>query len=451
MALVKVVWIYLWFFLSASISLNSVVASANNDTGNKRLPPTCQAPTSWTRPFLVALVADPQIGWNQDGYNSERLFQEASTHLKRLQPDLILVAGDLIQTPGREHQYQIVKSILNDMEIPYFVISGNHDVKQNLDSLNEFVNWWNLSYYWYTLRHYNTLFVMMESTILRARDDQDADSEVRQLAWEELEWLKKTLHQASRDSAVDHVIPILHHPLAIRRLDEGDRKQNMPQRVRQDLITIFESYSNHISMVLAGHFHDSARVRDQTSGIDYITYPSTGVILGNRPREPSGFALLEIDGTTLQEAYYGYGDMPKSRPESDNAGFVVTYPSGAQLVLDSTVCIEWTSSSMANKVRLEYSVSNDDNDNDDAWQVIAESVPNEGAFSWKVPSDTSTLASSHLLKVRISSVYNTSVFGISSEPNRLVSVDDVAAATGGVGKDATLPATTSPMMINVWP
>ena len=52
--------------------------------------------SEWERPFVFMILADPQIGWNKDKYNSEELFREASKHVQKLQPEFLIILGDLI-------------------------------------------------------------------------------------------------------------------------------------------------------------------------------------------------------------------------------------------------------------------------------------------------------------------------------------------------------------------
>jgi len=46
--------------------------------------------------FFVGVLADPQVGWNKDDYNSLDLLRQAAELLVSLQPDLLLVAGDMM-------------------------------------------------------------------------------------------------------------------------------------------------------------------------------------------------------------------------------------------------------------------------------------------------------------------------------------------------------------------
>lgn len=133
--------------------------------------------------------------------------------------------------------------------------------------------------------------------------------------------------------------------------------------------------------------------------------------------------------------------MPESRPEFDDANFIITHPSGEELVMGSLICITWTSYSMANKVRLDYSVINDDDGS--SWQLITESALNQGSFRWRVPSLVSQ--TSRRVRVRVSSAYDDSLFGISPAANRLVSLEEaVGTVTPAISpsSEATLQPST---------
>ena len=367
---------------------------------------------------MALLLADPHIGRDiADDVTCEDHFRIAASHAKRLQPDLIFVPGDLTQNFADETQSQILQSILEETQIPYHVVAGNTDVRSRprLSLLNAFVEQWQLPYYWYTVEHYNTLFVMLDSNILRNRDNPEVDPDVAALAWEELDWLASTLEQGQ--DQYQHIVPISHHPLAIEELNEDDDWSNTPQNVRKDIVDIYQQYPDTVTHVLAGHLHDSARI--QTGSQQFVTYPAATFMLGERPREPSGFAILTVDGSTFDERYYGYDDLPRRRPESDNPGFLITFPSGQDdLIMGSKVCISWTSTSMSNYVRLEYSM-----DNGTTWSLVEDNVPNQGVFPWTIPASSPRQGSSsnnnQLLLVSVSSVYDGNIYAVSQEPNRI--------------------------------
>ena len=404
------------------------------------------ASSSWTRPFLVALLTDPHMGaldCSPEGLDCEALVRTAATHVKRLQPDLILWAGDLLQDREDEESYETMKDILEDMShsgaIPYYVIPGNTDVGSvpTLQRLNNFQEQWQLPYYWYTVEYYDTRFLMLDSNILRNRDNTDeAEEDIVQLAREELEWLEATLDEASSTGEFTHVIAIAHHPLAVQSLTEDTSSENTPYGVRLALASIYQQHIGTLKLVLSGHLHYAGRFGGQTPQQQYVSYPATTFILGERPRDdPSGFALLTIDGDRLEEQYYGYNDMPVNRPESEEPGFEITFPSGElNLLADSQICITWTSQSMTNYVRLDYSL-----DAGQSWSLIADQVPNEGVCPWTLPP----LQQAAQFLVRISSVHDSSIFAVSPEPSQIVLLENNDDITGENDDEDELTTTTN--------
>lgn len=418
-----------------------VLASGSMANSSFNYPDWCSPPaasssssSSWTRPFLVALLADPHMGAERcspEGLDCEALVRTAAAHVERLQPDLILWAGDLLQDRQDEESYERLKSILEDMShsgssdhtIPYHVIPGNTDVGSlpTLERLDAFREQWQLPYYWYTVEYYNTLFVMLDSNILRNRDNDEVDEDIVELAWEELGWLDATL-QASSTGVFTHAIAIAHHPLAVQELGEATSRENTPRQVRLDLASIYQQHLDTVKLVLSGHLHYAGRIGGQTPLQQFVSYPATTFILGEEPRGPPGFALLKVDGNRLDEQFYGYNDMPFNRPESEKPGFEITFPSGEKnLVVDSQICITWTSQSMTNYVRLQYSL--DDGQN---WSLIAEQVPNVGVFPWTIPllPSSSTHQQAAQFLVRISSVNNQSIASVSQEPSQIIVVEN---------------------------
>jgi len=418
-------------FLLIVLASGSVLANSFNYPDWCSPPASSSSSSPWTRPFLVALLTDFHMGAERcspEGLDCEALIRTAATHVKRLQPDLILWAGDLLQNDRDEESYERLKSILEDMSrsggdhtTPNYVIPGNTDVGSlpTLERLNAFQERWNLPYYWYTVEYYNTLFVMLDSNVLRNRDNDEADEDIVELAWEELGWLETTL-QGSATGGFTHVVAIAHHPLAVQDLDEATSRENTPRQVRLDLASIYQQHLDTVKLVLSGHLHYAGRIGGQTPLQQYVSYPATTFILGERPRGPPGFALLKVDGNGLDEQFYAYNDMPLNRPESEKPGFEITIPSiENNLAVDSQICITWTSQSMTNYVRLEYSL-----EDGQSWSLLADQVPNVGVFPWTVPSSFSTQQQAAPFLVRISSVYNQSISSVSQEPSQVIVEND---------------------------
>ncbi|MCU0437595.1 MAG: metallophosphoesterase [Raineya sp.] len=54
-------------------------------------------------------------------------FEKVLTHIQLQLPDLLVVSGDICYDIGDESTYKEVKQRLDQLQIPYYVVSGNHD------------------------------------------------------------------------------------------------------------------------------------------------------------------------------------------------------------------------------------------------------------------------------------------------------------------------------------
>ncbi|MDQ0569983.1 Icc protein [Variovorax paradoxus] len=86
--------------------------------------------------MLIAQLSDPHIrpeGVLYQGVaDSNRMFSEALAHVHALdrRPDLLLITGDLVDE-GRPEEYAMVRELLSASLIPFLVIPGNHDHREN--------------------------------------------------------------------------------------------------------------------------------------------------------------------------------------------------------------------------------------------------------------------------------------------------------------------------------
>jgi 3',5'-cyclic-AMP phosphodiesterase len=84
-----------------------------------------------TRPYLLVQLSDPHIGaeW-ADGDSVDGLAAAVGCVL-RLQPDAVLVSGDL-SDHASDAEYDLVRNLLAPLEAPLYVLAGNHDDRSAL-------------------------------------------------------------------------------------------------------------------------------------------------------------------------------------------------------------------------------------------------------------------------------------------------------------------------------
>ena len=86
--------------------------------------------------MLIAQLSDVHVRPEGERYkgvaDSNRMLQDAIEHLHGLDrpPDLVLVTGDLVDE-GRPDEYANAVRLLDALAIPYLVLPGNHDDREN--------------------------------------------------------------------------------------------------------------------------------------------------------------------------------------------------------------------------------------------------------------------------------------------------------------------------------
>ena len=108
-------------------------------------------------------------------------------------------------------------------------MAGNHDV--SLQPTPHNINWYekNFGKAWYQFEHKGSLFIVLESNLLR--DGKGAPK----LAEKQLVWLKNTLRNAG-DGHYIHKMAFMHHPLCVHAVDEKDDYHPPSRRCRRALV-----------------------------------------------------------------------------------------------------------------------------------------------------------------------------------------------------------------------
>jgi 3',5'-cyclic AMP phosphodiesterase CpdA len=400
-----------WLILSAILILTTGLASA------------------WERPFFFIVMADPQIEWNaeQNGvfYNSEELFARAVEEANLLQPDFVVMCGDLIQSAGSNNQFDTFKSLADGLQVPYLTVPGNHDV--GLPPTSENHDWYverSGRPLWYTHEFNNSLFIFLESNVLKDPGSLSGKDD------EQMEWLQGALQAAELKNYLYKMV-FLHHPMCFTAVDEPEEYFNMPVVRRQAMIQLYHDHG--VTASFSGHYHRNAYVKD--NDLELITYSSTGMQLGE-PDGP-GFGIVKMSAGGMEQQFYRYQDLP-GEVESDNPGFTLTYPNGGEVMqADSTVTVTWDSESMARSVKLEYTID------DQNWTVISDSTPNNGSYDWTLPD-----ATSETVKVRVSSLLNSYINDLSDGPN---SIGDISAGIFGNTESGFLQGRTGTAVLLLVP
>jgi len=256
--------------------------------------------------FCFFQVADTQFFWGDDPVGK---WKSVIAQANRLRPAFVVVCGDLINRNGDAAKVDLkederrTRAYLDgaaklDKAIPLRNVAGNHDVC-NVPT-PETLDWYERRFGppWYTFTHKSTQFVVLESDLMK--NPQGAPTAAEQ----QMAWLERTLG-AKRPEGVRHRIVFLHHPLALKNLDEADGYFLLPKKRRAELVELFRKAG--VRTVFSGHYHGNAVVRD--GDLEMVT--TNGVAKALRG-EPLGFRIVRVCNEGVEHAFYAHEDVPRT-------------------------------------------------------------------------------------------------------------------------------------------
>lgn len=213
--------------------------------------------------MLIAQLSDVHVRPRGQLYkgvaDSNRMFREAIAHLHGLdhRPDLVVLTGDLVEE-GRADEYSTVLEILEELTIPYLVLPGNHDDRENFRAAFP-------SHTYLPIR--GPLHYCIDDHPVRivALDSCPPGSHHGHIDSSGLNWLRSTLRTDTRKPT----IVLMHHPPFVSGIPYLDQYRYIEAG---PLESVLREFSN-VEAVLCGHVH-RPMVR-RWAGTVVFTCPST--------------------------------------------------------------------------------------------------------------------------------------------------------------------------------
>lgn len=166
---------------------------------------------------------------------------DAIAHLRGLnpQPDLVLLTGDL-SNHGNEADYIRVRQALQTLDMPIYIIPGNHDRRQTLRRVFAGHDYWpQEGFLHYTLENYPLRIIALD-TLLSGSHEGMLDSE-------RLAWFEARLQEApDRPTAV-----FMHHPPFKTGLSYPDSLMCCNGNAFGDIV----ARHPQIQAIICGHVH----------------------------------------------------------------------------------------------------------------------------------------------------------------------------------------------------
>ncbi len=149
------------------------------------------------------LTADDTFS-NDDGPVAHAVACVAALNRLDPRPELVLITGDVVERANTD-SYHRARRILDELQVPYFVVPGNHDDRRLLleafpDGACPVRDADREPYIQYTFSHSGFLFIGLDT--LKPGSDHG------QLCRDRLSWLEAVLHEST---TVPRVV-FLHHP-----------------------------------------------------------------------------------------------------------------------------------------------------------------------------------------------------------------------------------------------
>ena len=250
-------------------------------------------------PFFFIQVTDPQFGFFEanNGFGKEtELYEKAVREINRLNPDFVVITGDLVNNKDDRGQVAEFKRITAKISsgIPVFYSPGNHDIGQSptQQDIDTFIS--DYGHDKFSFKHKNNIFIGLNSCLIKANTPV-----LEQL---QFDWLKKEL---AKGKSENHIIIFTHYPFFINKYDEPETYSNISIETRKKYLLLFKE--NNADAVFAGHLHNNAQSKYGT--LEMITTSAVGKPLA---KAPSGIRIIKVYPERIESNYYGLDEIPES-------------------------------------------------------------------------------------------------------------------------------------------
>ncbi len=233
----------------------------------------------------IAHISDVHISPDaalQGGIDTRKNLAAVFGNLEGKEIDIIVFGGDLAADRGEVESYQWISEHLDQLQLSYLIVLGNHDIKRNVQET------------------FNVESVLEDELVfhkkLKGVNLIGLDSSKKKVSEDQLEWLLSI-----QSSLEGPVLLFIHHPPVFCDCDFMDAKHSLENR--EKVMAIIQKIPN-LKGVFCGHYHTEKTVLTSTSRV-FIT-PSTvlqasqiGIEFKEASRLP-GWRQIDMDDSGLR-------------------------------------------------------------------------------------------------------------------------------------------------------
>jgi 3',5'-cyclic AMP phosphodiesterase CpdA len=250
-------------------------------------------------PFFIIQITDPQFGMYESdkGFNKEtELYEKAIEAINKLNPDFVVITGDLVNKKEDRTQVAEFKRITAKIKpgIPVYYSPGNHDIGQppSQEDIDIFIK--DYGHDKFSFSHKKSLFIGLNSCVIKSNDPV--------FEKQQFDWLKKELSKSKR---AKQTLIFTHYPFFINAFDEPETYSNIAIETRKRYLTIFKEFG--VDAVFAGHLHNNGSAG--YGDMQMITTSAVGKPLG---KVPSGLRIIKVYHDHVESVYYTLNEIPVS-------------------------------------------------------------------------------------------------------------------------------------------
>ncbi|KAA3613344.1 MAG: hypothetical protein DWQ05_17805 [Calditrichaeota bacterium] len=230
--------------------------------------------------FTFAILGDKTTG----GENNWPIFDRAVDEINHLRPDFVIMVGDLIQgyVADKNHvelMWQEFMTHAERLQVPFFVLPGNHDISNEM-----MYDFWtkNVGPPYYSFVYNKSLFLLLNS-------EEYKKTKAGQFGEKQLQFIKNKIGKNSR---VNHMFLFMHKPTWSP--NEGESS------LTEEWKTVIPWLKGRKATVFAGHRH---RLLYKTiDGHRHILHSATGGKLAPKEMAELGnfhhFSLVTVEPDT---------------------------------------------------------------------------------------------------------------------------------------------------------
>ena len=227
-----------------------------------------------------------------EGFGKETLlFTEAIEAANQINPDFVVICGDMVHNSDSKEQIQELLRIsrLLKEEIKIYWVAGNHDVGDSptQTDLNEYKE--RFGEYNYSFQEKNCYFIVINSAICY-------DPSLVPNEWDDLIYFLEKELQVAATSQYKHRIIFMHHPLYLNDPHEGDSYLVIPAERRSRMLDLITEYE--VNFVFTGHLHKNNYKK--LGSTELVSTGPVGFPIGN---DPSGIRHVRVNGDFITHEY----------------------------------------------------------------------------------------------------------------------------------------------------